>query len=348
MNLLRRAAAWLPALLIAFLLCEAVLRLLGLGLPEGQNAHHGTETQTEIHTPEGSYAVYQPNSRLYYTYPSNPHAYFDADNAVLGSINADGYRGPARPKQKEEGVIRVACAGDSFTLGYGLRDGDTLPEQTQTLLNLHPARYEVMNFGVSGATCKTSRLLYENKIRAYRPDIFVFTYTPRNNLELSGIEENIVGAPIALPAWLQHSRLVNFTVRLYDSRRTASRFVPALIRATQDGSPDIEAAKQEIRAMHAACKRDGVRFLLAIYPIIFQLDDNYPLRAYHDALARFAAAEGIPCADFLPGFRGLPHWKLRVHDTDPHPNLWAQHIAARQLADALLALRPPQNPDPQP
>ncbi|HUO09314.1 MAG TPA: GDSL-type esterase/lipase family protein [Phycisphaerae bacterium] len=44
--------------------------------------------------------------------------------------------------------IKVACVGDSITLGYGLGD-NTYPEQLQRLLG---DKYEVRNFGVSGAT----------------------------------------------------------------------------------------------------------------------------------------------------------------------------------------------------
>src|SRR6185369_4858677 len=47
--------------------------------------------------------------------------------------------------------VRVACIGDSITFGHGIkdRDHDSYPARLATLLG---DRYEVRNFGVSGAT----------------------------------------------------------------------------------------------------------------------------------------------------------------------------------------------------
>lgn len=49
----------------------------------------------------------------------------------------------------DNGVIRLACVGDSITQGVGAEKGKSWPDQIQLLLG---ERWQVRNFGVSGST----------------------------------------------------------------------------------------------------------------------------------------------------------------------------------------------------
>ena len=54
-------------------------------------------------------------------------------------------------EERYDGVIRVACVGDSITFGSGIknRDQNSYPAQLGAMLG---EKYEVRNFGVGGAT----------------------------------------------------------------------------------------------------------------------------------------------------------------------------------------------------
>ena len=78
--------------------------------------------------------AYAPGSKLVYQYVDNPRGYFDANNRVEGTINAYGYRGEDRGFEKGGQVTRVTFLGDSFTLGFGVRDEHTLPSQFESVL----------------------------------------------------------------------------------------------------------------------------------------------------------------------------------------------------------------------
>jgi len=69
---------------------------------------------------------------------------------LLFSIFLDNGDDPFPPTLKE-GVIRVACIGDSITEGYGIEDRghNSYPQQLQMLLG---DEYQVLNYGLSGRT----------------------------------------------------------------------------------------------------------------------------------------------------------------------------------------------------
>lgn len=90
-----------------------------------------------------------------------------------GPGNNGPIREPANPPR-----IRVACVGDSITFGLGIpnRDRNSYPAQ---LANLLGERWEVRNFGFSGATAiKESSKPYAllpvcDEALAYEPDVVI-------------------------------------------------------------------------------------------------------------------------------------------------------------------------------
>ncbi|MGN6368869.1 MAG: GDSL-type esterase/lipase family protein [Phycisphaerae bacterium] len=105
------------------------------------------------------------------------HRFFSALLLVAGLASCT--QGPERHSPVNEaaypGRIRLACVGDSITLGAGLSE-NTYPEQLQRMLG---SKYEVRNFGVSGATLLTAgdkpyvrQELYRQSL-SFEPDVVV-------------------------------------------------------------------------------------------------------------------------------------------------------------------------------
>lgn len=74
------------------------------------------------------------------------------------------------------GPVKVACVGDSITHGSGASKGNSYPDQLRRMLG---EKFEVKNFGVSGATLLNSgdrpyqkQKLYKAAL-AYEPDVVV-------------------------------------------------------------------------------------------------------------------------------------------------------------------------------
>ena len=88
------------------------------------------------------------------------------------STNSHGMRGHREFEQdKPSGVQRIALLGDSFTFGNDSPDSAIWPALLQARL---PA-VEVLNFGVSGHGSDQALLSFQERARAFAPDVVVWT-----------------------------------------------------------------------------------------------------------------------------------------------------------------------------
>lgn len=95
-----------------------------------------------------------------------------------GNVNSLGYRGPEWKKEKEPGVKRIICLGDSVVLGlWGTTPDASFPRQLEILLNEKKRgsakRFEVLNGGLGSNT--SSQVIYRLKTEFldYHPDLVI-------------------------------------------------------------------------------------------------------------------------------------------------------------------------------
>ncbi len=111
--------------------------------------------------------------------PEYGHKVFD--NKFTGSypvdVNADGYRGPAQPKEKPPGQLRILALGDSETFGTGVPSAQTWPAQlNRKMAERHPGSV-VINGGFEGVGIRDLSLAWNEKWRKYSPDIVLLALT---------------------------------------------------------------------------------------------------------------------------------------------------------------------------
>ena len=264
-----------------------------------------------------------------YHYATDPFDTIDPDGTVTGSINAWGYRGPERPPEKPDGTLRIAALGDSFTLGYGVRDDETWPAQLERELGV-----EVLNFGVADADTRAEVNYLEGYALSFQPDVVLLAFF----LNDAGREATMIfldprKAP--LPRLRRHSFLANLALSELHRRQVGRRLIDHYRAGFQDESPGWRDVRSELRRARDSCRARGVEFVLLIYPILFHLEHDYPFAEIHRTIADFARAEGIRCVDLLPVLAGRNERDLMVHPADPHPNARAHGLAARHIAAAL-------------
>ena len=92
-----------------------------------------------------------------------------------------------------------------------------------------------------------------------------------------------------------------------------------------------ERNKVALRAMRDLCAERGIRFVVAVLPMVSRLGEDCPYVGLHELVVAFCAEEKIECVDLLPAVRHRDELGLWAHPTDQHPN----HIANRLFADAL-------------
>jgi hypothetical protein len=69
-------------------------------------------------------------------------------------------------------VYRILCLGDSFTMGYGVRDDDTYP----AMIAQQHAGIETINMGLGGYGLDQDYLWYERDGRKFAVDVLLFAF----------------------------------------------------------------------------------------------------------------------------------------------------------------------------
>jgi hypothetical protein len=94
-------------------------------------------------------------------------------------------------------------------------------------------------------------------------------------------------------------------------------------------------AQGYLRRLRDGSQRLGADFTLVIFPVLFGLDESYPLIGAMREIERFAEAEGISAFSLLPAYTGQSAPDLWVSPLDQHPNEAAHEIAAEAIHDFL-------------
>lgn len=172
----RGPLSWIGARTLA---CVGVLVLLELG------AHHLGNF--------GKWVVQEQSARYGWRMLPDQHGW-SRDYDIPEVINAWGYRDerdwdPPRTDAEgravnDPGLFRVAVLGNSMTYGTSVAVEDTWPRELEALLDAELERRAdardalVMNFAVQGYTFEQMARVYDDQIRAWRPDLLIWPLIP--------------------------------------------------------------------------------------------------------------------------------------------------------------------------
>lgn len=239
--------------------------------------------------------------------------------------NADGLRDRAHARTHPPRRRRLACLGDSTTMGWGIRPEEAFPQQFQERLERAGRRFEVFNVGLPGWTTRQERIAYERIARRYAMDDVLVTVCLNDLPELLN---NLARPPRWLAAAHERSALVRRVVGAEE------RTMADVRELFEQGSPRAREAygrfAQELRRLHGLVKADGARLGVAVLPFAFQLEPGAPAPVPQNVIGAFCEEEGIPFLDLLPSLR-------RAGGT---PFIDEDHLSshgAGVVADALLA-----------
>jgi lysophospholipase L1-like esterase len=272
--------------------------------------------------------------------------------------NRQGFRGP------DFAVVgdvwpRIAVMGDSVAAGYGVAEEEAFPYRMAALMRERGLRGEVLDFGVPGYNIQRIALLWEEKVRLYRPDAVVYalclndarpelTLSPEGVLVAAGTvelsPERARPGRVPLPGkdWLrQHSRLYGFAVSRYDLllRRLGFRAEPSppldQIARLYTTSLEGRRFRAVLGRLAASVQSSGARFAVVCFPLGEQLR-NHDARA-QAALSSLAGRLGVDFVDLYPAFLtesgGRPEALLAADGL--HPNAAGHALAARETLGVL-------------
>lgn len=157
-NLLLAGAALLASLLV----CELLLRLLGVGYP------------VYVWTDPVRGAAHIPGMK---------GGERQSDGRSLVEINSDGLRGPEVALDHPPGTFRIALLGDSYIQAFEVPFGKTVGEVLERRLSaLRKTPVEVLNFGVGGYGTSQELLTLQHEVWKYSPDLIVLAVTTGNDI----------------------------------------------------------------------------------------------------------------------------------------------------------------------
>lgn len=265
--------------------------------------------------------------------------YFGTNGRIEYRINKFGFRGPALARRKSPGTLRIACLGDSFTFGEGVRYEDTWPAVLGVRLDSAPPtgykHAETINAGVQGYGLSNCLLAFGLRVEPFNPDIVVLAVF-MNDLMDTGETIRLnddAQRNIELTGIARYSAIAAFFERRNAATARQQTFFNA-VRASFDETGRT-TLRESLNGMEAYSHERGFRLVVVVWPVLWGLDGAYPFADLHSFISKSCDQSGIDCVDLLDTFRGKPAASLWVHPTDQHPNEIAHRMAAEAIAEHL-------------
>jgi HEAT repeat protein/lysophospholipase L1-like esterase len=215
--------------------------------------------------------------------------------------NSDGLRDREHAVANPRGARRVACLGDSVTLGYGIRPQEAWPQVLGDMIAARGQRAELFNVSFGGWSTRQELIAYRRLVRKYRPDDVLLGICLNDVPEM---QNNLTRPPPFVRALYRRSALVRMAI---GARRREIASVEELFR--DPTSPKVTDAFRllfdDIRALRTDVRADGGRLAVVVFPFRFQLLPGAPAPSAQGAIAEFCASEGLPFLDALPALRDL-------------------------------------------
>ncbi|MGB7933373.1 MAG: SGNH/GDSL hydrolase family protein [Gammaproteobacteria bacterium] len=157
------------SLIVAFLLAEITLRVLGISYPSPATVMQKDYYRGFSYTPDNEWL--QSSERPLH----------------LVVINSEGFNDRIHELKKPPGYFRIAVLGDSYTAAIHVERKQRFTEIIEKELNrrkcFSPRKVEVMNFGVSDYGTAQELMVLRNDIWKYHPDMVILVFWPANDLD---------------------------------------------------------------------------------------------------------------------------------------------------------------------
>jgi hypothetical protein len=203
---------------------------------------------------------------------------------------------------RSDGVVRIACIGDSMIWGQGVPSRQSFPAQLARLLNmaLIDDLVWVDNFGESSGNAwhAWTRMRERCAGRAFQAIVFSVCHNDTQIFESNLVEY----AHDKRPYWAEDSLHFAHVCRVF-------------------------------KDFDICCRSHGVFPLVIFYSFI---DDDRP---FIDRLESFLALEHIPFIDMLSYYKQSTNISLETYvasEFDAHPSAFAHELTARRVATELL------------
>ena len=256
-------------------------------------------------------------------------------------FNGDFKRDEEFKIQKPPGVTRVCAIGDSITFGYGIENPEDRYTQIleKTLLQ-DGYQAEVYNLAISGANFRDAVSTYR-QYEFLNCDIILYQYVLndiRDNEQQAKLLEKYSEVSPLIKEARDFSYFFDFMYWRLNQRYSDSfRQLQQIDFADFENQEKLNRHLEEISEFMQEVRGDNKKVLVAIFPMFYSLDNNYP-GWIHVLIGAYFAKEGATVVDLLPLAAGRNVQDLRASRFDAHPNEYFHNLAAQGLYESIKGL----------
>lgn len=243
-----------------------------------------------------------------------------------------GFRSPELDKKAAPGVARIAFAGDSITLGWGVAEQETFARQILDALAKAGRKVDGFNLGVGNHNTLQELTLFRDVGAEMKPDIIVLSYFI-NDAEPVPRYPRTIWLDEHSAAWIVVNYRVDALLRQLGEAPDWKRYYRELY---DDKAAGWAATRQALRGFAVTARELGAKLLVFNIPELRELKP-YP---FADVTAKVRAdveALGVPFVDLLPAVEDLDPASLWVTVPDPHPNAKAATAFAKAMLPRITA-----------
>ncbi len=292
------------AVVIFFLLCEALLRVVGF-----------SAYQIDFSVYPNVPGDIVPNQRLIHRVPQ-------VDIAYSITINDQGFRGSG--KATPTSFYRILCLGDSSTMGYGVGDHASYPERLESFLDgIYSGVFDVINAGTIGYTIDDELSYLREKGLRLAPDLVVLELFYNDVIEKQHRQETQRKFRRKRVSYTPLKSLLLNSAFYQALRNTCVRIMAAAGHYFPENPTDKmpmamfpakfpeawEAYDRVLREFIELLRERHIPLIAIISPHQYQVykwgypfGEYYGTHAYQDHLKQLLAGEEIACVDLLPEF----------------------------------------------
>jgi len=260
--------------------------------------------------------------------PALGHEHIKNSSALLQSVdirtNAWGLRG-GPVVDMPAGGRRILVLGASITLGWGVKEEDTLTSVLERKFAEKGEPVQVLNAGIGNYNAERYVKHFFHDLKDLKPTDIVVHYFLRDaeKLEAGGGNFFLRNSELAVTLWIAMNRLIG-----PQGEGSINDHYKAVYDTQSEGYKTMEASLMEL-ADYA--KANNIRLTLAMVPDVHNLE-NYPFTDIHQRMKSVAEGMGYRFVDLLPAFGTLSPEDVWAMPGDPHPNA----LGHKLMADALF------------
>jgi hypothetical protein len=265
------------------------------------------------------------------------------------SLNSRGYRDFEYSSERPEKTFRILVLGDSMTFGHGIdKSSNTYPKILETHLNNKTSKqkFEVINLAYPGYN--TDSQLYDLYIKGFnfQPDMVFLGYyhndIPRPGyLQCNPTNQDLIEGAGEIKTLIRRSALYHFVNLRYNRLLEKLNYKPKMEDCINEAYSSIgwEMETVYLDAIRKACLLRNVKLMIGVIPLMFKLNDNYPIKKMHSKLKSYCTKNRVECIDFFEeGFMGKNALELVVSPEDRHLNSQGAKIIAKSLFNKIKPL----------